>query len=49
MSELLARLILGRIHELQGRVDAGDVAAHLLRERLAELRDLLSRCETLPD
>lgn len=47
MTELFVRLILGRIHELQARVDAGDVEAHLLKERIAELQGLLTRLTAL--
>lgn len=47
MTELLVRLILGRIQEMQKRVDAGDVASHLLKERIDELQGLLSRFTAL--
>ena len=49
MTDLLLRLILARIEELQSRVDADDVAAHLLKERIDELNGLLSRFSALVD
>ncbi len=49
MNELWVRLILARLHDLQLRVDAGDVAAPLLRERIDELRQLLDRFTALAD
>lgn len=49
MTELLVRLILGRIQELEMRVSAGDVSAHLLKERIAELQELLTRYTALVD
>ena len=49
MTELFVHLILGRIHELQSRVEAGDVGSHLLKERIDELRQLLSRLTALVD
>lgn len=49
MTDLLIRLILARIHDLQVRVDAGDVAAHLLRERIDELQQVLARFTALVD
>ena len=49
MTDLFVRLILARIQELQSRVDADDVAAHLLKERIDELRGVLSRFAALVD
>lgn len=49
MPDFLVRLIHVRIHELQLRVDAGDVGAHLLRARMDELRLLLTRFSALVD
>ncbi len=49
MTDHLVRLILARLHDLQARVDAGDVAAHLLRERMDELRQVLGRFSSLVD
>lgn len=49
MTQLFVRLILVRIRELQLRVDAGDVSAHLLRERIDELKGLLERFTALVD
>lgn len=48
-TEQLRCLILTRLHELQQRVQAQDVAAHLLRERADELRQLLARLTALVD
>lgn len=49
MTELFVRLILARIRDLQSRVDAGDVSAHLLKERIDELKGLLERFTALVD
>ena len=44
-NEAAVRLILARILELQQQVDAGDVGAHLLRERIEELEAVLGRIQ----
>ena len=49
MTDLLTRLILARVHTLQSRVDAGDVAAHLLKERIDELQGLLRQLSLAVD
>jgi DNA-binding HxlR family transcriptional regulator len=36
-------IIEQRINELQHRIDAGDVASHLLKERLNELKKLFEK------
>ncbi len=48
---LAERIVEQRIRELQARIRAGDVATHLLRERVDELQrllPLLARDSALP-